>query len=442
MNPVAIALLGGFFVGLVLGVPLYLSLGLSSILIIVFFQVEPIAVVASTVSSSMNSFSLIAVPLFILAGNILADSQVGMRLIDLARVLVGKVRGGLLYVSVGVGLFFAGVSGSGPADTAALGAPLIPAMERAGYSRGFAGALIAACGCIGIIFPPSLGFIMYGIIAKVSIGKLFVAGVFPGVLMAASLAIVCFIQVRRRGWDLPAVHKGTGDKVDVGLRATYLGDSLRAFRHAFWGLLAPVILLAGLYGGILTPTEVATAVVIYALMVALFIYRDLSLKNLAGIIIRSAHTTGIVMILVASASVFSFLMNTQGVAAAFGQFLVESGNHPYVFLLIINVILLIAGCLVDGISITYVFTPIFLPVAIKLGIDPAHFGVIMVVNIAIGQVTPPVGVNLFTACAVGKIKLADVAWEMPAIILGQVICLAVVTLFPAISLWLPAVFGF
>ncbi|UOM36582.1 TRAP transporter large permease [Acuticoccus sp. I52.16.1] len=447
MSVVAVALLGGFFVTLVLGLPIYLALGATSIAAIILLDLEPLRVVASTVSSSINSFSLIAIPVFVLAGNILADSQIGSRLIELALAIVGRLRAGLAFVTVGVGLFFAGISGSGPADTAALGAPLIPAMEKRGYSRAFASALVAATGALGLVFPPSLGFIIYGVVARVSVSKLFVAGVLPGILLALALAVVAYVKARRNGWDqgdAPAAGVDGGDSVATApneLACGYVRNVARAFGRAFWGLLAPVIILGGLYGGVFTPGEVATAVVIYALFVAVVVYRDLSVRDVARIIIRSARTTGVIMIIVASASVFSFLLNTQGIAAAFGGMLSTLSDNPLLFLLAVNVIVLVAGCVIDGISITYIFAPIMLPIAIRLGVDPTHFGVILLVNIAIGQTTPPVGVNLFVACAVGRVSLAQISRQMPVIFVAQLVTLALVTLVPGLSLWLPRMFG-
>jgi C4-dicarboxylate transporter DctM subunit len=450
-----------------------LALGLSALVTIALFELVPLVAIPSLIQASFSSFTLLAVPFFILAGNLLASSELTERLIDLARAIVGRVRGGLAVVSTITGVFFAGISGSGPADTAALGSTLLPAMRKDGYDRGFSAALIAANGAIGIIVPPSIALIIYGVVANVSIGRLFVAGVLPGVVIAISLAVVSVVQSRRHGWGPPTPSTdgpGGGDSAarGGGARRTEagVGGSVQvvteapagarvhaarprgrvvtiavALRRAIWGLLAPLIILGGIYGGIFTPTESAAVVVLYALLVGFLVYRDLKPRRLVPVLAESARTTGVVMIIIASASIFAFLLNTQGIAVSAADRLAGAIPGLVGTLLLVNLIVLLAGCFLDAISIFYILTPIVLPVVLALGVDPVHFGIIMCVNLAIGQITPPVGVNLYVAAAVGDIPVTRVIRSVGPILGAELVALGMITYLPAISLWLPNALG-
>lgn len=472
---VALVLFVGFIVLLAAGAPIYLALGLSALMTIALFELVPLVAIPSLIQASFSSFTLLAVPFFILAGNLLASSELTERLIDLARAIVGRVRGGLAVVSTITGVFFAGISGSGPADTAALGSTLLPAMRKDGYDRGFSAALIAANGAIGIIVPPSIALIIYGVVANVSIGRLFVAGVLPGVVIAISLAVVSVVQSRRHGWGPPtppaygpggggggAARGGgtprteaaaSGGSVQVVTEAPAEAGSHAArsrsrvvtiavaLRRAIWGLLAPLIILGGIYGGIFTPTESAAVVVLYALLVGFLVYRDLKPRRLVPVLAESARTTGVVMIIIASASIFAFLLNTQGIAVSAADRLAGAIPGLVGTLLLVNLIVLLAGCFLDAISIFYILTPIVLPVVLALGVDPVHFGIIMCVNLAIGQITPPVGVNLYVAAAVGDIPVTRVIRSVGPILGAELVALGMITYLPAISLWLPNALG-
>jgi C4-dicarboxylate transporter DctM subunit len=465
MPDVGLVLIVAFFVLLLLGVPIYLSLGMAAVTTIVLFDLVPLTAVPGTIRSSLNSFTLLAIPFFILAGNLLANSEIAIRLIDLARAFVGAIRGGLAVVSVWVGVFFAGISGSGPADVGAQGAVLIPALEKDGYPRAYASALIAANGAIGIIVPPSIGLIVYGVVANVSIGRLFIAGIIPGIVVAMSFAFVSIFLARRHGWgpvpaspgpaiadadvagDAPPVpgQAGTGAvgaparlRLSPGERLRLLGTALR---RATWGLLAPVIILGGIYGGVFTPTEAAAVVVVYALFVGMVIYRDIRFRDLPRIFIESARMSGVVMIIVASASLYAFLLNTEGIARDFATALTELSSNPIVLLLMINVVILIAGTLLDAVSIYYIFVPILLPVAAVIGVDPVHFGLILTVNLALGQITPPVGVNLFVAASVGDVSVAEISRAVLPILAAGIIALLILSFVPALTLWLPDLIG-
>ncbi len=337
---------------------------------------------------------------------------------------MGHIRGGLAIVCVMVACFFAAISGSGPATVAALGMILIPAMTDVGYSPASSSALMATSGAIGVIIPPSISFVLYGSITGVSIGKLFMGGVIPGLIMGTTLVLAMMFVSRKL--TLKTLPKETRKKQAV------------AFKDAVWALMMPVIILGGIYGGIFTPTEAAAVACVYGLLVGTFVYKTVRQKELYKIFIDSASQTAIVMFIVASSSIFGYMITVEGIAKAATDLLttVSSGNS-IIFLLIVNVILLIAGCFLDGNSSFYIFTPILYPVAMSLGIDPVAFGVMMVMNLAIGMVTPPVGVNLYVACGVGNVSIKEISKAVVPFVIASIITLLIVTYFPQTSTFLP-----
>jgi C4-dicarboxylate transporter, DctM subunit len=425
MDPrVPLLLFGSFGALLFLDFPIAAALGISSVLTIVAFDLAPLLLVPQQLLSATDSWTLLAVPFFILAGNLLAKTAISERLIHLARVMVGRLPAGLAMVAVTVSIFFAGISGSGPADTAALGAVLIPAMEKAGYDKRSAAALMAAGGGIGIIIPPSIALLIYGVVANAPVTKLFIAGILPGLVVGLSLFFVSFLLFGR----------------DARIRAEARGswrEIARAARAATWGLLAPAIILGGIYGGVFTATEAATVAVVYGVVVGFFVHRDLRLRDLPAILVDTGVTTGVVMLLVCTASLFAWVLNTSGVAAAAAAGLLHLASGKVGGLLVVNGILLVAGCFMDAISIYYVLLPILLPVVRALGIDIVHFGVVMTVNMAIGQITPPVGVNLFVACGIAKISMKEISRAVVPMVAAQTVALLVVSYWPDLSLWLP-----
>ena len=425
MDPrVPVLLFGSFFLLLFLNFPIAAALGISSLLAILAFDLAPLQLVPQQLFSATDSWTLLAVPFFILAGNLLAKTAISERLVRLARVVVGRLTAGLAMVGVAVSIFFAGISGSGPADTAALGAILIPGMEKAGYDRRFAAALMAAGGGIGIIIPPSIALLIYGVVANASISRLFIAGIIPGIVVGISLFVVSYL-ICRKNPDIRPEAAGS------------LRELAGAVKDAFWGLMAPVIILGGIYGGIFTATEAATVAVVYGVIVGFFIHRDLSLRDLPGILVDTGVTSGVVMLLVCTASLFAWVLNTSGVAAAAAAGLMKLAGGKVVGLLLINAVLLVAGCFMDAISIFYVFLPILLPVVNALGIDLVHFGVVMTVNMAIGQITPPVGVNLFVACGIARISMKEISRAVFPMVVAQTAALLIVSFWPGLSLWLP-----
>lgn len=411
---------------LTIGTPIAICLGSSSIItMLVQGAGKPLdAVMAALpriVSASTSKFVLLAIPFFILGGNIMEKAGISKRLIDLAEDLVGHIRGGVAIVCIMVSCFFAAISGSGPATVAALGLIMIPAMIKAGYNPAFSAALMATGGAIGVIIPPSITFVVYGSIADASIGTLFIAGIIPGLMMGLAL-VVTALWIGRK-YDLKVLPK------------TDAATKWKAFKDAFWGLLMPVIILGGIYGGIFTPTEAAAVSAVYGLFVGMVIYKTVRLKELYQILIDSASVTATVMFITAAASLFAYILTRARIDIAISKSLIEfTGGNFIIFFLVVNVVLLIAGCFLDSTSALFIFTPLFVPVANALNIDIVHFGTVMVVNLAIGLVTPPVGVNLFVACGIAKIDIKTISRAVIPLIIASLIVLALVTYLPFLSL--------
>ncbi len=410
---------------LILGAPIAVCLGSSSVLaMLVEGAGRPLDTIMSSVpflfSASSSKFVLLAIPFFILAGNIMEKAGISERLINLAEACVGHVKGGLAIVCVIVACFFAAISGSGPATVAALGLVLIPGMIKSGYSPAFSAALMGCAGAIGVIIPPSITFVVFGSIADTSIGDLFKAGVIPGLIMGAGLIITALLVGRKM--DLKRRPKASG------------AQRWKAFRDAFWGLLMPSSILGGIYGGIFTPTEAAAVAVVYGLVIGMFVYRTVKLKDLKNILIDSASTTATIMFITACASLFAYVLTRARLDVAISNGLIDLTNgSAFVFFIIVNILLLIAGCFLDSTSALYIFTPLFVPVAQALGVDMIHLGVVMIVNLAIGLFTPPVGVNLYVACRIGDIKIEDISKGIIPCLVAELIVLLLVTYIPAIS---------
>ncbi len=417
-----VVLFATFVVLLLMNVPIAITLGLSSLAALIVENIDFI-VVPMNVYAASSKFVLLAIPFFILGGNIMEKAGISKRLIDLAEAFVGHLKGGMAMVVVIVACFFAAISGSGPATVAALGMILIPAMAKTGYSTEFSSALMASAGAIGVIIPPSITFVVYGSIAGASIGTLFIAGVIPGMLMGLGLAIVALLVGRK-------LQLKTLPKISAR-------DRWIAFKDAFWGLLMPVIILGGIYGGIFTPTEAAAVSAVYGLVVGIFIYKSINLKDVYGLLVDSASQTSVVMLITATASLFAWVITVSGIGNAIStMFISFTGGSTVIFFIIVNIILLIAGAFLDSTSALYIFTPLFLPVANALGVNLIHLGVVMIVNLAIGLVTPPVGVNLYVACGIGKVNLAKISKAAIPLILMSFLILILVTYVPQVSLFL------
>ena len=424
----ALVLFVVFAVLLLLGTPIAVCLGVSSILaMLVLGAGRPVSVVLGTVpqlvSAATSKSVLLAIPFFILGGNIMEKSGISGKLISLAEACVGHLKGGVAMVCVIVACFFAAISGSGPATVAALGLILIPAMVKVGYDAPFAAALMATAGAIGVIIPPSITFVVYGSISDTSIGSLFISGVIPGLLMGLALIIITLWLGRKS--DLKRLPRATG-------RQRWI-----AFKDAFWGLLMPVIILGGIYGGIFTPTEAAAVSAVYGLVIGIFVYKTLKIKQLKKILIDTASTTATVMFITAAATLFAYVLTRARIDVAISGMLTDiAGGNQIIFLLIVNVVLLIAGCFLDSTSALYIFTPLFVPVAQALGMNLIHFGTIMIVNLAIGLVTPPVGVNLYVACGIADTSLKKISASVIPLLVAALIVLLLVTYVPSLSMCL------
>ena len=418
-----------FFVFLIMGIPISICLGLSSVCAILYSGTS-LTIVATNMYSGISKFLLLAIPFFVLSGNIMAKAGISRRLINFVNTCVGHRRGGIAIVCVIVACFFGAISGSGPATVAALGCVLIPAMiQQGGFSAPFSTALMATASSIAIVIPPSIAFVVYASITGVSIADMFMGGIVPGILMGLALVIVVMIEARK-------------NNIQASMKKASGAERWAAFKDAFWGLLMPVIILGGIYGGIFTPTEAAAVSVVYGLFVGMVVYREITVKDLWALVIDSAKTTGGIMLIVACASLFSFVCTKFGIAQAASDLLGSIAHNQFTFLLIVNVIFLIAGCFIDANSAMYIFIPIMLPVCKQLGYDVVAFGIVATVNLAIGQVTPPVCVNLFVAISVKlkngeKVDIPQISKAVMPMIVASVIVLAAITYVPSISTFLP-----
>jgi len=423
----AVVLFATFFILLFLNVPIAISLAVSSIVTMMSANL-PLTLIATNLYSSAFKTVLLAIPFFILGGNIMEKSGISARLIDFFRSLVGHTKHGIAMVCVIVACFFAAISGSGPATVAALGATLIPAMTKAGYDKATGAALMSTAGAIGIVIPPSITFVVYGSVTGTSIGSLFMSGIIPGILIG--IVIYFTMKLTSRGRVLETYPKASWK------------ERWGSFKEAIWGILMPVIILGGIYSGIFTPTEAAAVAAVYGFFVGLVIYRSLKLSDILPILRDSVSQTTVVMFIIGAAAVFGNTLTITGIAAKASAALITiAGGNKYIFLAMINVILLIAGCFLDANSALYILCPILVPVAMKLGIDPIHLGAVMVVNLAIGLVTPPVGANLFVGCGVAGITLKDMIAKIWPFVAACILVLLLVTYVPAVAMFLPNLMG-
>lgn len=417
-------LLGGFAVFCLLGVPVAYALGLASVAAALWMGL-PLEAVMLKVSDGTDDFALLAIPFFILAGAIMAEGGMAERLINLARVFVGFIRGGLALVNILASTFFGCISGSSVADTASIGSVMIPQMIRNGYPRLFAVNVTVAGSLQPLLIPPSHNAVIYSLAAggTVSIGHLFLAGAIPGFLLGMSLMILCFVIAHREGFP-------KGEPVE--LRALP-----RIVLDAFWGLVTVFIILGGILGGVFTPTESAAVACIYAFLVTMFVYRDYRWRDLPLLVGRVVRTVGIVMIMIGFSVAFGYMMAIMQVPAKASAFFLAVASDKYTFLLLVNVLLLVLGTFMDLAPMLLICTPIFLPLAKAFGIDPVHFGIVMILNLGIGLLTPPVGPTLVVGCAIGRVSMEAVSRSILPFYLPMLLVLLLVTYLPALTLWLP-----
>ena len=415
------AMLITMVLGFALSVSVAVSIGLASIVGIQVTNANML-ISAKEIFNSINKFPLAAVPFFILAGNLMETGGISRRLVEFAKSIVGGVQGGLPMTCVLTCMIFAAVSGSSVATTFAIGAILIPALIKHGYPTSYAAALQATSAELGVIIPPSIPMILYGVSAEVSIGELFIAGFGPGILISGALMLFVWVYCKWKGWG-----KNDGDGRLGFFKAT---------RQAAWALLMPVIILGGIYGGIFTPTEASAIAVVYALIVGMLIYREIGLKDLFPVLRRSVISSAVIMFIIANAGLFAFLITRAGVPETIGHWLEQVSQSPAMFLLGVNAALFIIGMFIETSAAIIVLAPILAPVAAHFGIDPVHFGLIMVVNLALGMITPPFGVNLFAACTVARISLDKIIRHLIPFVCVILACLLIITYVPALSLGL------
>ena len=411
-----------FLALLALSVPVAVAIGLASIAGIQFFSNMPMLESARQLFTSIDKFPLVAIPFFILSGNLMEAGGISERLVNLARALVGGVQGGLAMSCVLTCMIFAAVSGSSVATTFAIGAILIPAMVRYGYPVQRAAALQASSAELGVIIPPSIPMILYGVSAEVSVGEMFIAGFGPGILIGAALILFIFVWCKVTGHGK---RDGEG-RLELAV----------AFKQASLALLMPVVVLGGIYGGVFTPTEASVTAVFYALIVGMFVYRTISWLDLVRALQKTVVSTTVIMLIIATAGLFAFLITRAGVPAAVGNWVAAKFDGPIAYLIGVNAFLFVIGMFIETGAAIVVLAPILAPVAIQFGIDPVHFGIIMVVNLALGMITPPFGVNLFAACTVAKISYDEIIPPIMPYVAVVVACLAVITFVPELSLWL------
>jgi tripartite ATP-independent transporter DctM subunit len=424
----AFVLLGSFALLMLIGMPIAYALGLSALVAAIYIDL-PLDAVMIQLAAGVNKFSLLAIPFFVLAGAIMAEGGMARRLVAFAGVLVGFVRGGLSLVNILASTFFGAISGSSVADTASIGSVLIPEMERKGYPRDFATAVTVSGSVQAILIPPSHNAVIYSLAAggTVSIAALFMAGVLPGLLMGLTLATLCLIKAKQNNYP-------KGERVP-------LRQALKIVLDALWGLMTMVIILGGILSGVFTANESASIAVLWAFFVTMFIYRDYQWRDLPKLVHRTVKTVTIVMILIGFAACFGYLMTLMQIPLKVTAFFISLSDNKYVILFMINIMLLMLGCLMDMSPLILILTPILLPVVKTLGVDPVHFGMIMMVNLGMGLITPPVGTVLFVGSAISTLKIGVVARAMRPFFVALFVVLLMVTYVPWLSLWLPRLLG-
>ena len=419
----ALFLLLALFVFLLLGVPIAVSLGLASIITMLLFGDQSLLSMSQKFFSTMQVYPLLALPFFILAGAFMTTGGVARRMIAFANALVGRFRGGLAMAAVLACAFFAAVSGSSPATVVAVGSVMIAGMVNSGYSKGFAAGVICNAGTLGILIPPSLVMVVYGAITESSISRLFIAAILPGIVL--TLAMMAAVMVIARRQNLPRQE------------AADLKTILGTLREALWGLLLVVIILGGIYAGIFTPTEAAAVSAVYAFFIAVFVYRDITLSDVPGILVEGARVTGMLLFIIANAYMFAYLLTTEQLPQLASAWITGLGLPAWGFLLVLNLMLLVAGNFMEPTSVLLILTPIIFPVALDLGIDPIHLGVLIIINMENGQVTPPVGLNLFVIAGVAHMSLEQVIRASLPWLLLLLGVLLLITYVPWISLVVP-----
>ncbi len=419
-----------FFLLIVAGTPIAFALGITSVLAFVKMGAPVLMMlVPQKFFSGIDMFALMAMPFFMLAGDIMNRIQITHKLVNLANVLVGHIRGGLAHVNIIVSIFFAGLTGAAVSDTAALGTMLIPAMEKDGYDRDFSAAITAASSIIGPIIPPSIIAVIYGSLMNVSIAGLFAAGIVPGVMVGLALMLAAGFISKKRNYPKKDTRP-TVKEVAVG------------FKEAIIPLLMPVIILGGILSGVFTPTEAAAVAVLYALVIGFFVYKNLKLRDIPKLLFATVRNSGSVFIILSAAAILGWILANEQIPELIGTMILNVSHNKYVVLLIINLILLVLGMFMDMTAALIILGPILHPLAVSVGVNPLHFGIIMIVNLNIALMTPPLGACLFVACGISKLTLEEISKEILPFIIIEVVVLMIITYIPAISMFVPKLLGF
>lgn len=419
-------LFSSLIVFFLLNIPIALAIGSATFLTLITGSIPP-TVLVQKMFTAMDSFPLMAVPFFILAGSLMETGGISRRLIHLANTFVGHFSGGLAFVAIIASLFFGAISGSAAACVAAIGGIIIPEMVARGYAKPYTAAVQATAGTLGVMIPPSIPMIIYGIMTGVSVGALFMGGVVPGIVVGGSLMVVAWYIARRSGYK--------------GERRYSWAERRKAFQEALGSLLMSVIILGGIYGGVFTPTEAAVVAVVYGLFVGFFVYKELKLSQLKGIFVRTAISTAVIMLIIGASSAFSWLITSRQIPQMVAKTMLSISSNKFVILLLINLLLLFIGTFMETVASIIILVPVLLPVIQGLGMDPLHFGIVMIVNLAIGMVTPPLGVCLFVSCGIADLSLEDLSRAAVPFITIMILALLALTYIPSLSTVLPRLMG-
>ncbi|WP_338787126.1 TRAP transporter large permease [Metabacillus sp. FJAT-53654] len=416
-------LFGSFFLFMILSVPIAISLGLAGLITAIFSPNISITFLTQGLVTSTDNFALMAIPFFILAGEIMGKGGISTRLFNLANIFVGRFTGGFAIAAVITCMFFAAISGSGPATVAAVGGIMIPAMVAQGYDRKFATAVIVTSGSLGIVIPPSIPMVLYGIAGNQSIGDLFLGGILPGILIGVCLIIWCYYYSKKKGYS--------GTKEDFSFKKMF-----SALNNAKWSLLVPIIILGGIYGGIFTPTEAAVFGVVYAAFVSLFLHKEIKISHFPEILAKAAMSSVSILIIIGTANAFGTILTMEKIPQTIAESFLTLSENPIIIILIIIILLLIIGCFIDTSAAVIIFTPILFPVAAQVGLDPIHFGIIMIVTLSIGFITPPLGVNLFVGSGISGLSMPSLVRGVVPFFFIMLISLTIIAIIPQLTLLL------
>ena len=413
---------------MVISVPVGMSLGIATFIGMLYVSPDVLIMMPQKFLYGLDSFPLLAIPLFVMAGQLMSSGGIAKRIIAMALIFVGRIYGGLAIVVIFSALFISGISGSPSANTAAIGSVAIPAMKRLKYPPEFATAVLAAAGGVSTLVPPAIDLIIIGVIANISIGGLFAAGIFPAIVNGVAIMIMAYYFSRKM--NLPLAEK------------TSLLDKIRVLKDGILPILMIIIILGGIYGGIFTPTEAASVAVVYGFIVSFFIYKELKMEDLPTVLLNTAALSGVVLLVLATASMFSFILTFDRIPHAIAQFIVTYADNWILFIILVHIVFLMLGMIMDALPAIIVLMPIFVPVAVSLGMEPIHLGILVAANVGIGMITPPVGICLFVACGISKIPIGSVVKPLLPFLVFLVLTLVIITMFPQITLFLPRLLGF